>query len=784
MSIFSGLRKDIPELQLALNRPKRDDAGRSGTSRAGPFARCLPRGLHFARPFALLPMMTNNLPKPADPSAAVELIDVVPIGAYVVDEDFRIRAVNPIARPVFGEISGSVIGRDFAEIIHVLWNKEFAEDVVRIFRRTLTTGESYVSPRRDQGRADRGSVESYEWRVDRIVLSDGRLGAVCFFRDVTDRKRTEELDQRLALIVESSDDAIISKDLNGVIQSWNKGAERLFGYTADEVIGKPVNILIPDDRQDEEPEILERIRRGERIDHYETIRRAKDGTLLDISLTVSPIRDADGKVIGASKVSRNVGDRMRAEQMAQRLAAIVESSDDAIISKDLDGIIRSWNQGAERLFGYRADEIIGKSVMTLIPPDRQDEEPGILARIRRGDRIDHYETVRRRKDGSLVDISLTVSPMRDARGRVVGASKIARDISLKKQAETTRQLLLNELNHRVKNTLASVQAIVQQTLWSTKDPADFAARFSGRIQSMARVHSLLTESTWTGADLRELIRDQLLQGPVDETKLTAWGPAVQLGAQTTLHLALMLHELGTNSIKHGALATAGGWVTVSWTVRDDTLHLQWEERGGPVVAAPVKRGFGMTLIEQSAKSEGGRAQMLVDAKGVTWQIELPLPPSRARVSPATPETQMVSATVGSADESGGKGRAALAGRRLLVIEDEPLIALAIIATLESAGAQVARPAGTEKEALKQIAEGTFDGALLDANLHGRPVGEIAAALTRRRIPFVFVTGYGRQALPDSFRHASLVAKPFSDRELIEAAAALGTRSTELVRLKG
>ncbi|MBM3547090.1 MAG: PAS domain S-box protein [Alphaproteobacteria bacterium] len=597
---------------------------------------------------------------PLDPGLAVTtLLDAVPIGAYLVDADFRIRAVNAAARPAFGEIRGGVVGRDFEEIIHVIWEKSFADDVVRIFRRVLESGETYVARDTEEMRADRRIAESYEWRVVRVAISEKQAGVVCFFREIGEQRRAEQAQRRLSSIVESSDDAIISKDLNGVIVSWNRGAERLFGYSAAHIVGKHISILIPEDRQDEEPGIIERIRRGERVDHYETMRRRKDGTLLDISLTVSPIRDAGGKVIGASK--------------------------------------------------------------------------------------------------------------------------IARDISQRRQAETTRQLLINELDHRVKNTLASVQAIVQQTLRSTKDPADFAARLSGRIQSMARVHSLLTESTWAGADLRELIRDQLLQGPVDETKLTAWGPAVQLAAQTTLHLALMLHELGTNSIKHGALSATGGWVTVSWTVRDDTLHLQWEERGGPTVAAPVKRGFGMTLIEQSAQSEGGRAQMLVDAKGVTWQIELPLPPSRAK-APSVAGAELVSPAAGASEAA--KPRPALAGRRLLVIEDEPLIALAIVATLESAGAEVARPAGNEKEALRAIGEGTFDGAMLDANLHGRSVGEIAAALTRRQIPFVFVTGYGRQALPDSFRHIPLVAKPFSDRELIEAAAALGGKGTEVVQLMG
>jgi PAS domain S-box-containing protein len=244
----------------------------------------------------------------------------------------------------------------------------------------------------------------------------------------------------LTSIVDSSDDAIISKDLNGVVTSWNRSAERLFGYSAEEAIGRTVaELLIPEDRQDEEPTILARLRRGEPVDHFETVRRRKDGTKLEISLTISPVKDAAGNIVGASKIARDITDRKRAERSNFLLSAIVDSSDDAIISKDLNGFITSWNRSAERLFGYSAEEAIGKTVAELlIPEDRQDEEPTILARLRRGERVDHFETVRRRKDGTTLDISLTISPVKDGAGNIVGASKIARDIT---EAKRIRRIL-------------------------------------------------------------------------------------------------------------------------------------------------------------------------------------------------------------------------------------------------------------------------------------------------------------------------------------------------------
>jgi PAS domain S-box-containing protein len=246
----------------------------------------------------------------------------------------------------------------------------------------------------------------------------------------------------LAAIVASSDDAILSKDLNGVITSWNKAAERIFGYTAQEIVGRSIMILLPPDRAGEEAEILSKVRLGERIDHFETVRMARDGTLVEVAVTISPIKDDEGKIIGASNVARDITDQSRNTRAAILLAAIVSSSDDAIISKSLEGIITSWNEGAQRIFGYAADEIIGQPVIKLIPENRRDEEPRILARLRRGERVDHFETIRVRKNGEHFPVSLTISPIKNHNGDIVGASKIARDITDLKQAVAEREQLL------------------------------------------------------------------------------------------------------------------------------------------------------------------------------------------------------------------------------------------------------------------------------------------------------------------------------------------------------
>jgi PAS domain S-box-containing protein len=237
----------------------------------------------------------------------------------------------------------------------------------------------------------------------------------------------------LAAIVESSDDAILSKDLDGIIRSCNAATERMFGYECGELVGRPVRMLIPPDRQAEEDDILQRIRRGERIDHFETVRMTKDRRLIDVSLTISPILNASGKIVGASKIARDITGRKRASEREAYLAAIISSSADAIISKDLNGTITSCNEGAERIFGYTSQELIGRPIHVIIPAERYPEEDMILSKVRSGERIEHMETVRIAKDGRKVDISLSVSPILDDAGTVIGIAKVARDITEQKR---------------------------------------------------------------------------------------------------------------------------------------------------------------------------------------------------------------------------------------------------------------------------------------------------------------------------------------------------------------
>jgi PAS domain S-box-containing protein len=365
-------------------------------------------------------------------------------------------------------------------------------------------------------------------------------------------------------------------------------------------------------------------------------------------------------------------------------------------------------------------------------------------------------------------------PRFDASGAVREWVGMNVDISERKAAEQTQQLLLGELNHRVKNTLANVQAIAQHTLRHTSTPAAFAQAFGGRVQALARVHSQLTDSTWQGADLQALIRDQVLEGcgGGDAQQLTIQGPELLLAPQAALHLALLLHELGTNSRKYGALSGSSGRVTVTWTAKNDRLHLQWAERGGPPVEVPSQHGFGTVLIQTTAQALGGKAQVVCTGDGLGWEIDLGLKALRASAARnhligAAAMRQAAAQTRGT--EASAQG---LEGQRILVIEDEVMVALEVIELLEQLGSRPLGPAHSVTQALELLAREALDAALLDANLGGEQVDAVAAALTRKNIPFVFVTGYSRDSLPSAFRNAPVLPKPFMQTELISALRAL------------
>jgi PAS domain S-box-containing protein len=416
--------------------------------------------------------------------------------------------------------------------------------------------------------------------------------------------------------------AIYTTDADGCITFYNEAAARLWGgepvlgrdswCTAARLVTADGVVIAP---QASPPAIA--LKTGT-VSHAEAILERPDGSRVDIVAHCTPLFDHHARIKGCVVMLSDVTDKKRGEHSQAQLSAIVESSDDAILSKNLDGIIQTWNKGAERVFGYTADETVGQPVLMLIPPDRHDEEPGIIARIRRGERVDHFETVRRRKDGSLIDISLTISPVKNAKGEIIGASKVARDISERRKAEEVRDLLLHEIKHRVKNTLGTIQAIASQTF--RKAPPEERMAFGSRLRAMSEAHDLLTTHDEGSVAVTEVVTRAV--APFDATRFSLRGGDAQLSSAKALLLAMAVHELGTNAVKYGALSNPEGRVSIDWHGDRNRLVFHWRESGGPPVTPPTHRGFGSNLIQRAMTGEKGGAQFDYAADGLRCSLEI------------------------------------------------------------------------------------------------------------------------------------------------------------------
>jgi PAS domain S-box-containing protein len=410
--------------------------------------------------------------------------------------------------------------------------------------------------------------------------------------------------ERLASLLTLSYEPMLVWQLNGPIEFWNTGAERLYGFAPEEAVGRSSHALLQTKFPVEFTELISQLQ-NKRYWSGELRHICKDGREVIVESRQQLL--SDGTVI---EVNRDVTERKKieaalreSEQRLRWLASIVESSDDVIVSKNLDGIITSWNRGAEQVFGYTAEEAIGQPITIVIPEDRQSEEYEILTRIRGGERIDHFETVRQRKDGNLIAVSLTVSPIKDAEGKIVGASKIARDITERKQNDEHIATLALEAEHRTKNVLATVQATVNLSHSDTPDGLKRA--IEGRVKALANVHGLLVKARWAGAELSCIVAQELApyRGR-EEACARIDGPDVLLTPNMAQAIAVTLHELATNAAKYGSLSVPEGHLEVTWLrAADGRLILRWTESGGPPAKKPTHEGFGTSVIERMIREQ-------------------------------------------------------------------------------------------------------------------------------------------------------------------------------------
>ena len=437
----------------------------------------------------------------------------------------------------------------------------------------------------------------------------------------------------LAAIVEFSNDAIVSKTLDGTVTSWNPAAERLFGYLAKEMIGRPIAILAAPDRENEMPAILKRIRRGEKIEHFETVRRRKDGSLIDISLTVSPIHDQKGRIVGASKIARDITENKRAEQALleseERFRKLANTVPDIVWTAAPDGTITFVN---DRWFHFRG-LTQGENTLNWPEPElHPDDRQRCIERWNRALREEtRYEIEARiqRYDGEYRWFLIRAVPVRNAGGRIAIWIGSTTDIHDQKRAEEHQRRLTAELSHRVKNMLAVVQVLAERSGSKATTVDECLEAFRGRLQALSGAHNALLTGDWKWASLTSLVQTALEPYLGDSDRIRLDIPDLQLKPEAALTLALGFHELATNAAKYGALSSPTGRISLTAHVQSaengEELRIVWQENGGPAVEPPAVAGFGTTMLTQALEYQHeGRAELDWRKEGLVCRLTLPL----------------------------------------------------------------------------------------------------------------------------------------------------------------
>ena len=425
-------------------------------------------------------------------------------------------------------------------------------------------------------------------------------------------------------LVESSDDAIVAKDTDGNVIAWNPAAERLFGWTAGEMVGQSIRRILPDDRQHEEDEILARIRKGEKVGQFFTKRLHRDGRLLDISVSVSPVLDAEGNVVGASKIARDVGDYVRAQERLreseERFRLLADNISQLVWIAEPDGHIFWYNRRWYDFTGTTHEEMEGWGWKDVQHPDHLDRvESAWRDALRRG--VEFEDTFPlRAKNGEYHWFLTRATPIRNNAGRITRWFGTNTDVTAQREQAEQIRLLLMEVNHRSKNMLSTIQSLVRR---SAPDEEGFLSRFDDRVRSLAVNQDILVAREWREVPAEELVHGQIAFIEDSPGEIVCDGPQMALAPRTAEVLGMSIHELATNSLKYGALSAKGGRVEIGWSPREDGTGLAfwWRESGGPEVAEPKGAGFGTTLIRDVPRHNlCAEVDLVFHRHGVCWEL--------------------------------------------------------------------------------------------------------------------------------------------------------------------
>ncbi len=733
---------------------------------------------------------------------------------YQLDREWRFTDTNSVTLARFGKRRDELLGKVIWEVYPRAVESELYVQLRKAVEQTAPVHFELAS-----------QIVPNTWFEAHAYPS--RSGLSVYLRDISERKRAEMTQNLLASIVASSEDAIASKDLNGIFNSWNKGAERVFGYTAEEAIGKPATILIPADHIDEETTILEKLRKGERIEHFETVRQRKDGTLIDISLTVSPIRNELGEIIGGSKIARDISERKRGEKQISFQAHLLDAVEQAVIATDLDGTLVYWNSYAEKLYGWPAHEALGANVLEVTPTaETLVEASDIMARLKEG-KSWSGELMVRRRDGSVFLAMITDSPIMGQKGELIGVVGVSVDISERKQAEAERERLheseraaraeaekanrskdefLATLSHELRNPLNVILGYSEVLLRSDEARASqFVRRAAEILKRNALAQSRLVRDLLDLSRLhigklslnREVV---LLTTIIDNAVETVSGDAASKKIEIKLDGAddvtfvdadpLRLEQVIWNLLNNAVKFTpAGGTIRVRLVTLDGRVRLTVEDSGPGIEPAFLPHvfemfrqadasssrphggmGIGLALVKHLVELHGGSVVVASNlGQGAKFTVELP----------ASGETEKPVAATFAANAPG-----VLFHTRILVVDDNNDTVEMLRKLFEMEGAEVAVASGA-LEALEIARKENFDVVLSDISMPRMDGFEFIRRLRQieqqKNVPVIALTGFGRAEDVDR-AHAegfmSHVTKPIDVNSLVETLSKLPAKNRQ------
>jgi PAS domain S-box-containing protein len=427
-------------------------------------------------------------------------------------------------------------------------------------------------------------------------------------------------------LVESSDDGLVAKDLDGVIVSWNPAAERIFGYSVAEMVGCSIRRLLPEERQKEEDDILACVRNGERVDRFVTKRLHKCGKLIDVSVTISPMRDGTGKIVGASKIVRDATEwlatQRRIQESEERYQLLANNMPQLAWIAEANGDIGWYNQRWLDYTGIDPESMGDRIWSTVHHPDHLERVEARFLHSRKSGDVWEDIFPLRRHDGTYRWFLSRAEPIRDEQGKITQWFGTNTDITEQREQAEQIKLLLAEVNHRARNMLAIVQAMARRSAGDGTIEG-FVQQFERRIASLALNQDILVNCNWGEVPMAELTKRQLAFVDTLSSRIDAAGPNISVTPKAAEIIGMALHELAMNALKHGSLSVPHGRVSIRWDFASDsrTLQVEWRETGGPPVDVPKRKGFGTQLIDWVPR-HGLNAEVSLDydRSGLTWSL--------------------------------------------------------------------------------------------------------------------------------------------------------------------